>query len=153
MSKSWIILFLTLLLIQKGSAQVFCLPPDQPRYPMLLLDAEISASFVVTFDVVGLSPKNIHIIIKDSVYRANDLVNFFSPVILDYINRFCFIRDISNFSMIVDFETRPHGSINRGYVEKLSEDRIRIVDRIRHIEVNTMGRSPAFFDCYCKENE
>jgi hypothetical protein len=153
MSKYWFVLILGLFPLQNNSAQVFCLPPDQPRYPYLLLKGGVSASFLVTFDVVGLSAKNIYIRTKDSVYRADDLVRFFSPPILEYLNRFCFIKDINNFSLIVDFEAKSHRSINRGYVEKVSEDRIRIVDRAPHKIVDTFGTPSLFFDCPCKENE
>ena len=141
-----------LFLGQKSLAQVFCLPPDQPIFPEVPLRAGLSVSFVVNFDVVGMSAKNIRINTKDSIDHPNDLVKIYSPSIMDYLNRLCFVRETNNFSLIIDFVTKPHASINRGYVEKLAEDRIRITGRTPHIELNTAVRSPGFPDCPCKDN-
>ncbi len=147
MRKFWFILLLVSLNIQTSSSQVFCLPPEQPRYPEIALRSGLSLSFVAKFDVVGLSPKNIEITPKDSIEHANSMVQMFSPAITDYLNRLCFLKDITSFSMIVDFEVRPHNSINRGYVEKVTENRIHIVGR-----AGLVAAGPGWFDCRCKEN-
>jgi len=149
MRRYCLILFLTLLCVQNSSAQVFCLPPDQPRYPEIAIRAGLSISFIVKFDIVGSSVSNIHISVKDSINYANTMIELFTPAITGYLNRLCFYKDINQCSIIFEYETRPHNSINRDYVEKLGDDKIHIVGRRPYMEVYP-GPSN---DCYCKDKQ
>jgi hypothetical protein len=147
MKKHFMILGLILLFVQNNSAQIFCIPPDQPHYPDLAARAGLSMSFSVRFDVVNLSATNIQISTLDSVKNEATMIELFSSSIIGYLSRLCFLRDIKSYTITFEYEVRPHNSINRDYVEMLDNSKIRIIGRRPRVE--SIGSK----DCYCKEGQ
>jgi hypothetical protein len=148
MKKIFFAFLLLLSLSQNTLAQVFCIPSDQPRYPEIARRAGLSISFIVRFDVGGRTPHNIKINVLDtSMNHADTMVELFSPVIRSYLHQLCFQIDIKDFALKIHFQVRSRDSISVGYVEKIGEDEICIIERSAK-----MSAGPNFKQCDCNKD-
>jgi hypothetical protein len=130
MRKYCLALLLILSTSQYNYSQVFCIPTDQPKYPELARRNGLSISFRVRFDVVRFIPQNTRISELDTTKNQNNtIVEMFSPSIIDYLHQLCFQKDIKDYLLRINFQVKPRGLISTGYVEKVSENEISIIDR------------------------
>jgi hypothetical protein len=129
MSRQAFVFLMLLLIADQNSAQTFCIPPIQPKYPDLALRAGIEISFNVQFDIVEFVPQNYRITTLDNIdgYDSS-IVELFKPAIIDYLSKLCYLRDVKGFLLKLKYSMSPKTKINRGYVEKVADNEIRIIE-------------------------
>ncbi len=121
------ILYLTLVLLGawlNSPAQWICVPDSQFAYPRIPQRADISASFRVTFDVIGRWPSNIRI---GSLDHWLNMIPEFDSAIRHNLENLYFGRDSESVSVKMIFELRPPGTLSSVYAYLHSQDEIHIV--------------------------
>ena len=127
--KTYSTIFLLLLFTtQSDIAQIFCIPKTRPPYPDIAERAGLSMSYLIRFDVAGFAPCNIHISALDGLnVEESKMIPLFEPAIDSCLKMISFCKDTANYLLTFKYEIKPPHSINRPFVEILSEKEIRIV--------------------------
>ena len=134
-----------LALSLSSRAQLICVPDSQFTYPELARRAGISASFKVTFDIIGRSADNIHIESRDG---REDAIDFFAPSIRSNLRKLFFRRDSTCVSLSIFYRISEPGRLSTLHAETTSDSEfcviapgsmgvVRIVDYTRTVDPNS----------------